>query len=207
VEPRSGCSAHRASAMDYRADLLSPLRECYGRMGEAPPAIARLDGEEMPQPYRRLLVHERDMTPTLEAAFGQPIHLRVMQQWISGEWLTRQVLLVLDREGVPVVFGAIRIHLDAFPLPAREEILQGHRPLGAILQHHRLEHQSRPQAFIRVQADRPISRALRGPSPGSLLYGRLNRLRSLQKETLAEILEILPALQEGGGQGLRIQSN
>ncbi len=176
-------------------------------MGAAPPAIARLAGEEMPQPYRRLLVHDRDMTPTLEAAFGRPIHLRVMQQWTSGELLTRQVLLELDPEGIPVVFGAIRIHLDVFPLPAREEILQGRRPLGAILHQHRLAHQSRPQAFIRVEADGPISRALRGPSPGSLLYGRLNLLRSLQKETLAEILEILPALQEGGGQGLRIQSN
>ena len=193
--------------MDYRADLLYPLRECYDRMGVEPPSISCLDVEEMPQPYRRLLVHDRDMTPTLEAAFGRPIQLRVMQPWISGALLTRQVLLVLDREETPVVFGAIRIHLDAFPLPAREEILQGHRPLGAILHHHRLAHQSRPQAFIRVAADGPISRALRGPSPGSLLYGRLNLLRSLQEETLAEILEILPALQEGGGQGLRIQSN
>ena len=176
-------------------------------MGAAPPPIARLDGEEMPQPYRRLLVHDRDMTPTLEAAFGRTIHLRVMQQWVSGNLLTRQVLLELDQEGIPVVFGAIRIHLDAFPLPAREEILQGRRPLGAILHHHRLAHQSRPRAFIRVEADGPISRALRGPPPGSVLYGRLNLLRSLQKETLAEILEILPALQEGGAQGLRIQSN
>ena len=193
--------------MDHRADLLYPLRECYQRMGAVPPAIDRLDGEEVPQPYRRLLVHDRDMTPTLEAAFGRTIHLRVMQQWISGNLLTRQVLLELDQEGIPVVFGAIRVHLDAFPLPAREEILQGRRPLGAILHHHRLAHQSRPRAFIRVEADGPISRALRGPSPGSFLYGRLNLLRSLQKETLAEILEILPALQEGGAQGLRIQSN
>lgn len=192
--------------MDHRADLFYPLKECYERMGAVPPAISRLDGQEMPQPYRRLLVHDRDMTPTLEAAFGQPIHLRVMQQWISGDLLTRQVLLMLDQEGIPLVFGAIRIHLDAFPLPAREEILQGRRPLGAILHHHRLEHQSRPQAFIRVEADGPISRALQGPSPGSLLYGRLNLLRSLQKETLAEILEILPSLRDGGGQGLRIQS-
>ena len=193
--------------MDHRADLLFPLRECYDRMGAPPPAISRLDGEEIPQPYRSLLVHDRDMTPTLEAAFGQMIRLQVMQRWISGDLLTRQVLLMLDREGIPVVFGAIRIHLEAFPHPAREEILQGHRPLGSILHYHRLEHQSDPQAFIRVEADGPISRALQGPSPGSLLYGRLNLLRGLQKETLAEILEILPALREGGGQGLRIQSN
>ena len=193
--------------MDHNADLLNPLRECYDRIGASPPVISRLDGEQMPQPYRSLLVHHKDMTPTLEAAFCQQIYLRVMQQWISGELLTRQVLLMLQQDGIPVVFGAIRIHLDAFPLRAREEILEGRRPLGAILHHYRLQHQSRPQAFIRIEADVPISRALQGPSPGSLLYGRLNRLLSLRKETLAEILEILPVLQQGDGQGLRIQSN
>ena len=193
--------------MDYRADLLYPLRECYDRTGAVPPAISRLDGEEMPPALPAAAgSRPRHGRPTLEAAFGQPIHLRVMQQWRSGELLTRQVLLVLDQEGIPAVFGAIRIHLDAFPLPAREEILQGHRPLGC---HSPPPPAGAPEPPPGIFSGR--SRWADQPGPAGLVPGTLSTaahlLRSLQKGTLAEILEILPALQEVGGQGLRIQSN
>jgi chorismate-pyruvate lyase len=193
--------------MDNRADLLYPLSECYAQRGLELPAVSRLQEREIPQPYRSLLVHDRDMTPTLEAAFCQEIHLRVMQRWISGNILTRQVLLILDQDGIPVEFGAIRIHLDSFSQPARGEILQGRRPLGAILHHHRVEHHSRPLAFIRVEADALIGEALKSPVTGTTLYGRLNALRSLQQRKIAEIIELLPAMQDRCGQGLSIQSN
>lgn len=188
--------------MSHHADLLYPLSHFYTQAGLELPAISSLKDTEVPEPYRSLLVHDRDMTPTLERVFRQEIHLRVLQQWISGDILTRQVVLVLDEDGVPVEFGAIRIHLDAFFPPARKEILQGRRPLGAILHRHQVEHHSRPMAFFRVEADRLISGALQSQVKGNSLYGRLNVLRDVQERKIAEILEILPALQNRCGQGL-----
>ena len=192
--------------MNHRADLLHPLSEFYTQMGLELPVISSLKDTQIPEPYRSLLVHDRDMTPTLETVFRQKIHLRVLQQWLSGDILTRQVVLVLDEDRVPVEFGAIRIHLDAFSPPAREEILQGRRPLGAILHHHQVEHHSRPLAFIRVGADTLISEALQSQVKGNTLYGRLNVLRDVQERKIAEILEILPDLQDRCGQGLSVQS-
>ena len=52
-----------------------PLDEFYARTGLILPKIERLRGEQVPEPYRKLLVHEHDMTPTLESFHGADIHL------------------------------------------------------------------------------------------------------------------------------------
>ena len=41
-------------------------------------ALERIDGEEMPEPFKSLLVHGNDMTPTLESFHGRCVHLRVL---------------------------------------------------------------------------------------------------------------------------------
>jgi hypothetical protein len=58
-----------------------------------------------------------------------------------------------------------------------------------------------------VEADALIGEALKSPVTGTTLYGRLNALRSLQQRKIAEIIELLPAMQDRCGQGLSIQSN
>jgi chorismate-pyruvate lyase len=174
--------------------LLYPLDLFYSRHGLPLPAAARIPGDEMPQPYRRLLVHRGDMTPTLEAFHGSRIHIRKLERVHDGDSYMRQVLLVLDDTEKPVEFGAIVIHLEQFPPAARELVLGERCPLGTILARHAIEHVSRPQAYLRLHSDPTINAAL-GLPESRIVYGRRNVHATPDERVLADILEILPPLQ------------
>ena len=168
-----------------------PLLEFYQRAGESAPELIPIDGEDMPEPYRRLLVHADDMTPTLEQFHGARIHLRLINREETEAAYTREVILEAGEENKPVEFGAIAIHLEHFPVAARELILGESVPLGTILNDHSILHESCPQAYFQVQSDPLITEAF-GLSESTGLYGRCNIHRDLQGNHLAEIVEILP---------------
>ena len=52
-----------------------PLDEFYSQAGLTLPRIEAVQGHAVPEPAQSLLVHQNDMTPTLEAFHGRPIHL------------------------------------------------------------------------------------------------------------------------------------
>ena len=174
---------------------LNPLAEAYSRRGLRLPAIERVEGSVIPQPYRDLLVHERDMTPTLEAFHGEPIRLRVVSRHTSSGILFREVVLVSAESARPVEFGAIRIRLDGFGTSAQELILEGLVPLGTILKRENVPHRSDPQRYLRVEPDQVVAQALEleGREP---LYGRHNLISSQNGRVLAEMVEILPPCSE-----------
>jgi chorismate-pyruvate lyase len=173
--------------------VLYPLDEFYLRAGLPVPSYRPLRGEEVPEPYGRLLVHRRDMTPTLEAFHGERIHLRLLERRVQGEQLEREVVLTLDESARPVEFGAIVIHCDRFPEQAREVLLACRCPLGTILHDFRIEHSSSPQGYFEVTSDGLISSALELEGPHTL-YGRRNVLSGGDGKPLAEVIEILPPL-------------
>jgi chorismate-pyruvate lyase len=177
--------------MPEKVALLYPLDMFYGQAGTPLPPIDAVDGEQVPEPYRQLLVHGHDMTPTLERFHGERIHLRLLARALEGETLSRQVVLLLNESHRPVEFGAIVIYLQHFPAAAREEVLEGRRPLGTILYDHQIEHQSRPLTFIRVAPDGTMQDALQ-LSEARALYGRRNVIRNAEGLELADIVEILP---------------
>jgi chorismate-pyruvate lyase len=179
------------SPVSPESDLLQPLREIYGDAGRSLPHLEVLPGTAVPEPYRGLLVHDRDMTRTLEAHHGDGIRLRT---WASGTHdgiYRRMVALELEHSGRPVEFGATRVHLERFPEPWRGLILAGERPLGGILNAWGIAYRSRPSAFFRTDGDERIWKAL-GLSGPATLYGRRNTLSDPQGVPLADILEILP---------------
>jgi chorismate-pyruvate lyase len=179
------------------ASMLHPLSDFYSDAGTALPDLEPIDGSQMPQPYRRLLVHAADMTPTLETFCGDRIHLKRLKVRRAGDELHREVALVTDRDEKPMEFGAIRIHLDRFSDEATAAILEGRIPLGTILHQYAIDHHSKPRAFFSLAADPLIASAL-GVAVGSRLYGRHNVLYNSAEQPLAEVVEILPLLDTRG---------
>lgn len=180
--------------MSQAIRLLYPLDEFYDRAGLVVPPVSEVRGTDVPEPYRRLLVHDHDMTPTLEAFHGERIHLRVIGRRLDGESLSRLVVLTTNETERPVEFGAIVIHVDEFPPAARDLILECRCPLGTILADFSVEHVSRPRAFLRLDSDPLIKGAmeLTGRQP---LYGRRNVLSTPGGRVLADVVEILPHLE------------
>ena len=170
---------------------LCSLARVYSATGQSMPEITEIAAAEIPQPQRGLLVHQRDMTTTLQTFHGARTHLRLLRTEAGNGIYQREVVLALDGSERPVEFGASSIRLERLPLAVQREILLAERPFGGLLVEHGVQFVSRPKAFIRVEADSLISRALELEGAGPL-YGRCNALLTPQGDVLADIVEILP---------------
>jgi chorismate-pyruvate lyase len=175
--------------------IAHPLDEFYARSGRELPPIKRLLPTEVPEPYQALLVHQSDMTSTLENFHRGRIHLDVVGRDRTNGNYFREVVLRLDGSNKPVEFGAIKINLQLFPQPAQERILQERHPLGRILKECGITYHSRPRAFLRIVSDSLMNQLLDLPQ-AQPLYGRRNTLFDAQDRHLADIVEILPPVQK-----------
>jgi chorismate-pyruvate lyase len=180
-----------ANSTSQQMEVTYPLNEFYQLAGKELPRIEAVDGEKMPQPYKRLLVHRRDMTSTLETFHRGRVHVAPFSRRREGDFYFRNVLLALNESERPVEFGAIKINLALFEEKARRLILDEQLPLGRILQEQKIAYASRPRAFLRVFSDELMNSHLQ-LTEAQWLYGRRNTLTNPQGEAMAEIVEILP---------------
>jgi chorismate-pyruvate lyase len=155
------------------------------------PVVTIVAPEDIPEPYRSLLVHDSDMTSTLENFYQDKLRVHVLGRHMVEDKYLREVALTLDRTGRRVEYGAIKISIDLFPMEARREILRGEVPLGRILTAFGVAFSSRPSAYLRVASDEFITGAL-DLELSHLLFGRRNTLLDSWDRPLAEIIEILP---------------
>ncbi len=184
-------SSSIASPLADGFSLVHPLDEFYARSGRPLPPLNELPGHAVPEPYKTLLVHQNDMTPTLEKFHGRSIHLQLLGRRRDENTYFREVILQLDGTDQPVEFGAIRINLSLFTPVARAQILEERLPLGHILEEFKIPHTSRPRAYLRLASDNLINEVLK-MTGAHVLYGRRNTLFDPQDLPLAEIVEILP---------------
>lgn len=186
----SSSSIHLEPIRSNQEDLTSPLDFFYAQAGLVLPDFRVLAGKDVPEPFRQLLVHQDDMTPTLEAYYGHELELQVLGRRRSGREYWREVVLLLRGNGQPVEFGANRVWLDRFPPAAQQAILDERAPLGHIMRDHRVKHCCQPNAFLQMQTDKLMEATLQLACPAKV-YGRHNRLYDPDGQLLSEVVEIL----------------
>ena len=173
-----------------RRGLLYPLDMVYRRAGIDLPAFEVVAPDDIPLPYRALLVHDSDMTLTLERHFGGRVVLRPLSTFSLGGSYFRRVLLVQEYAGQPVEMGAIRMELDAFDAPLRRQILDNEIPLGSILRDRRFEYASRVKAFLQLRPNPEMMGVFWMREP-RVLYGRRTEIVRRGRK-IGDIVEVLP---------------
>jgi hypothetical protein len=183
-EPDPGPSKGKSKGVLYPLDLV------YAQAGIAPPRARVVGPDHIPPPYRSLLVHERDMTLTLEAHYGGRVALRALSTFSKGRSYFRRVLLVQEYSGRPAEMGAIRIDIDVFEPRLRARILRNQVPLGRVLRDGGVDYRSRPRVFLSIIPNSEMMGVfwMREPRP---LWGRQTEV-TVGGKKIGDIVEILP---------------
>jgi hypothetical protein len=169
---------------------LYPLDLAYTQAGVAQPVALAVAPDAIPHPYRSLLVHENDMTLTLEQHCGGPVVLRTLSTTTQGRWYLRRVLLVQEYSGRPVEMGAIRLRLDLFPTRIQKQILKNETPLGRVLRNGGIDFKSQPRTFLAVEPNPEMMGVFWMREPRTL-FGRQTELFEGDSR-IGDIVEILP---------------
>lgn len=157
--------------------------------GDAPPSYEVIGADEVPEPYRGLLVHEEHMTVTVEAFHGGPVDVRVLAAREEGDLYARKSLLIHHDSGRVVQFGIVRMEMGEVSAEVRAAIVAQKTPLGRILIDHDILRRIEPTAYLRLQPSAEFRSwfAMTAPQP---LYGRL-ALIHFHERPVVEVLEIV----------------
>jgi chorismate-pyruvate lyase len=148
-----------------------------------------ITAEQIPEPYRSLLVHEHHMTVTVEAHYKSLVDVKVLERKREGNRYARKILLALQSDGRIVQFGLVHIRLDYCSREVRAEILAEKTPLGRILIDHNVLRRIVPTDYARVTPG-PEMMQWFGLTTSQPAYGRLALIHCDGKPAI-ELLEIV----------------
>jgi chorismate-pyruvate lyase len=190
---RERTSSRRKASPGVEPDrILFPLDFMYRHSGVVVPDVQVTAPEDIPFPYRSLLVHTNDMTLTLERHFGGPLVVRALSTLATGDWYLRRVLLAQEYSGRPVEMGAIRINTGRLPESIRCQIRKNQIPLGRLLRDGGVDFESRPRAFLAVTPN-PEMMGVFWMREARTLYGRRTEIY-VSGSKIGDIVEILPVV-------------
>jgi chorismate-pyruvate lyase len=194
---------HPDNMQKLTKSLLWPLNLFCTVYSRDMPQITPLFGQQLPEPYKQLLVHRRNMTLILENFYSSTIHIERLNMVAETEETTREVILKLDTNEKAVEYGASRIFTDLLPQKAVELIDEGKIPLGTVLKTCNCEHTVEPSGFFRIKSTRFFTDVFANIN-GSQLYGRRNTLVALDGKPIAEVCEILPPADKNNETGVNL---
>ncbi len=182
---------HRDNLDELRQSLLWPLNLFCAHYDRKVPEITPLFERNIPEPYKQLLVHDRNMTPTLEKYHGGTIYIEPINVLSDDEETTREVILRRDIDAKPLEYGVSRIFRCRLPSEALFLVDDGRLPLGTILRVCDYEHTVQTSGFFKIRAT-PFFEEAFGAHNVNGFYGRRNALVSLDGNVIAEVCEVLP---------------
>jgi len=148
---------------------------------------------EIPQPYRRLLVHTHHMTVTVEEFYQQTVDVKVLECQQHGNDYARKILLTLQGSGRVVQFGIVRIDLSVLTDPVRQEIEAGRTPLGRVLIEHGVLRTVQPVGYFEAILSSAMLHRF-GLSEPRITYGRIGVI-STDGHPAIQVAEILAPIE------------
>jgi hypothetical protein len=155
------------------------------------PAITPIGADDMPEPYRGLLVHTHHMTVTVEQFYGDAVDVKVMEARVQGDGYARKSLLTLHATGVVVQLGVVHIDLSVLSPAVRREIEEQKTPLGRVLIRHNVLRTVRPVSYFRAV---PSPRLAEWFGTADPTYGRLGVIYT-DNEPAIRVAEILAPIR------------
>ena len=147
--------------------------------------------EEVPDPYRGLLVHRGDMTSVLEEFHRDELGLELLRVAQDDGHYFREVILRTLETGKAVEYGMIEVVLPAFSASMRVAITEGKQPLGGLMNGTGLDYGSSPLGFFHLHGS-CLEEYFCEASSSENLFGRYNQLLDENGICLARVVEILP---------------
>ncbi len=149
-----------------------------------------VNADEMPETYRKLLVHNEHMTEKLSDYHGEDVELHVLQNRADGDLYSRNILLTLPSDPDFVVeFGIMRMNLNMVGTEVRKAIEAGETPLGNILVGHKVLRRIEPRWYLKFDTESPMASHF-GRKHEHPIYGRVGIIYC-NDEPAIELLEVV----------------
>ncbi len=148
-----------------------------------------IDPQDIPDPYRALLVHRDHMTTRLSEHHGNPVSLKVLHYDIDGDVYRRKIVLSSSYPQKIVEFGLVRIDLRYTPRAVRDAIVKRETPLGDILIQHNVLRRIDPRWYVRMRSDCTLLQDLKS-LPEQEVFGRVGTIYC-DEQPAVELLEVV----------------